>query len=69
MKATIKLLCATLFLIASVLWVPQESWALPSRCDELCSYPKTCGSACLYPDSDVWMTCYEYFGGSCSPAS
>ena len=66
MKTTVKLLCATLFLVASVLWVPQESWALPSACEVRCFYKGTCYDACVLP-SNQWTTCYNYFGQSCSP--
>lgn len=65
MKTTMKLLCATLFLVASVLWVPQESWALPGACELRCYYPNTCDDDCVLPSGEE-STCFDYFCGSCN---
>jgi hypothetical protein len=64
MKPAMKLgllVCALALIIGSA-----PSAAIPSACHLKCTYPDTCRQQCL-SESGQWITCYQFFGGSCEP--
>jgi len=59
MKLWLKLALSTCILTVALSSTPAS--ALPSRCDWYCEYPNTLHNPCQCPDSELWVTCYEYY--------
>lgn len=64
MKPTVKLSLLAFALALIINSAP--STAIPSACNQKCYYPDTCRQQCM-TEYGTWITCYQYFGGSCDP--
>lgn len=67
MKPWLKLALATSVLSLTLALSSTPAAALPSVCDQRCSFPDTCYDPCIHPVTGRWTTCFSYLGGSCDP--